>query len=476
MVGAIAHHLSQSGPHPCRNAIAQWANMTTGCGDWGDMDIRGAIFDCDGTLLDSMPMWTQECVGLLERHGVEDALRVFLEHESLDMDEKCRWYHENLGIGQSWEQLFGELWDNVADAYATRVQPFPGCERLLASLASRGVPMVLASATPRDLLREALSAHGLIDYFDELVFAGDVGRGKEHPDVYLAARRRLATPMHQTWVFEDAPFGVRSAARAGFPTVAIFNDHDGRDRSMLERWATVVSCGYEDLTPQVLEASMLRVLVVGGSPEVPSAELLRKLAQTSDFVVAADAGARALKGAGIVPHAFCGDADSCGDDVREWVSRTVAHVALFPREKDDTDLALAVACAREQAAGRGARLRLTLTGVSGGRPDHFLGVWGVLTSCLQGAPGIVEDGYCCKILSPEGDDSWYLEDRVGSTVSLVALSPGTVASARGMHWNLDHAPLAPLGDTGVSHVVDEALAELRCHAGTLAVFVLGEGK
>jgi thiamine pyrophosphokinase len=440
------------------------------------MDIRGAIFDCDGTLLDSMPMWTLECVGLLERYGVPDALRVFLEHESLDMDEKCRWYHENLGIGQSWEQLFRELWDNVAHAYATQVRPFPGCERLLSSLASRGVPMVIASATPRELLHEALSAHGLDGYFDELVFAGDVGRGKEHPDVYLAARKRLKTPIRQTWVFEDAPFGVRSAARAGFPTVAIVNDHDGRDRTLLDRWATVVSNGYADLTPEVLESRMLHALVVGGSPEVPSKKLLRDLAETSDYVVAADAGASSLKAAGIVPQAFCGDADSCGDDVYDWVRQTVEHTELYPREKDETDLVLAIKHAQREAADRKAKLRLTFTGISGGRPDHFLGVWGVLASCRQDAPSIAEDGYSCRVLSSEGDDSWYLEDCVGSTVSLVALSSDTVASARGMHWNLDHAPLVPLGDMGVSNVVDEALAELRCHAGLLAVFLLADGK
>ena len=69
------------------------------------MAIKGALFDCDGTLIDSMPMWTNCCVSLLERYGVSDAMRVFLEHESLDMDKKCYWYHDNLGIGKSGEAL-----------------------------------------------------------------------------------------------------------------------------------------------------------------------------------------------------------------------------------------------------------------------------------------------------------------------------------------------------------------------------------
>jgi thiamine pyrophosphokinase len=178
-------------------------------------------------------MWTATCVRLLERYGVGDAERVFAEHESLDMDKKCYWYHDNLGIGESGEALYHELWDMVEHEYRHGVQPFPGCAELLERLRAAHVPMVVASSTPIELLRIALEAHGLLGYFDELVFAGDVGRGKEHPDVYLAACERLGTSRESTWVFEDAPFGMRSAARAGFPVVGVLNDHDGRDEGFI---------------------------------------------------------------------------------------------------------------------------------------------------------------------------------------------------------------------------------------------------
>ncbi len=441
------------------------------------MAIEGAIFDCDGTLLDSMLMWSDACIGLLERYGVRDAPRIFAEHESLDMDKKCFWYHDNLGIGQSGEQLFHELWEDVERAYATRVRPFAGCREFLERMTARGVPMVIASATPTALLEAALEAHGLRQYFDELIFAGDVGRGKEFPDVYLAACERLGTSRSRTWVFEDAPFGVRSAARAGFPVVAVANDHDGRDIGFLERWATTVSWGYADLTPEALDPlgpKVLRALVVAGSPDPSSAGLVRVLGDEADFVVAADAGAGALMEAGVAPDVFCGDQDSVDDEACAWACATAAIVERHPVEKDDTDLGLAVRCARDEAERRGAALRLTLTCASGGRPDHMLGVWGVLAHFAAASPRLVEDGFECRVLSPEGTPSWELTDRVGATVSLVALSPEASVSACGMRWNLDHARLGLLDDLGVSNRATEADACVRCHGGVLAVIRVNE--
>ena len=177
------------------------------------MPIDAALFDCDGTILDSMPMWTNSCVGLLRSYGVAQAEKVFYEHESLDMFAKCAWYHQNLGIGESSEALYRELWRTVEAAYGNEVRPYEGCESFLCALRAKGVPMVIVSSTPPELVWAALRKHGLDVYFDQVIFAGDVGRGKEHPDCYLYAAHKLGTACENTWVFEDAPFGIRSAAR-----------------------------------------------------------------------------------------------------------------------------------------------------------------------------------------------------------------------------------------------------------------------
>ncbi len=436
------------------------------------MAIRGAIFDFDGTLVDSMPMWTDVCVRLLQRYGVDDAERVFAERESLDMEQKCVWYHENLGIGASAAELCDELREDVLRAYRHEVRRFSGCKRFLEQLRSRGVPMVIASATPVDLLREGLEAQGLADYFQDVVFAGDVGMSKDHPHVYVEACERLGTDRESTWVFEDAPFGVRAAARSGFPTAALHNDHDGRDVRFLEKWATIVLHGYEGLTIADLDGltpHVLHALLVGGSPQPSSVQLVSELAGQADIVIAADRGASALMSAGVDPDVFCGDEDSASAEACAWAHEHAEKIVRHPVEKDDTDLGLCVAQAREEADSRGAALRLTFTCVSGGRSDHALAVWGVVERASDASPEVVEDGYACHVLSRLGAPECRFMEREGATVSAIALASDTVASAWGMRWNLDHRPMEPLSDVGVSNRVTSANAGFRCHSGVLAV-------
>ncbi len=438
------------------------------------MALRGAIFDCDGTLLDSMPMWTEQCVGLLERYGVHDAQKVFEEHESLDMDKKCFWYHENLGIGKSGEALLDELWESVRAAYRRDVRPYEGAREFLEELRSCGVPCITLSSTPTSLLREALEDHDLLEYFDDLLFVGDVGRGKEYSDCYLAACRKLGFAKEDTWVFEDAPFGVRSAVRAGMPTVAILNDHDGRDEGFMHKWATLVCKTYVGLSARDLEALSPRVmdaLVVAGSPEPSSSAHVSAIAKQADFVVAADGGLDVLQRANATVNAYCGDKDSGSAEAIAWALQHGVPMDVYPTAKDCPDLELAILLARDEADNRGAALRLTLTCASGGRADHALGVYGTLAANADVCPTLSEDSFECKVLSPLGQDTWSIEGRAGATLSVIPIDANTSVTEMGMVWNLDHEAMGVLAPRGVSNVVEDDRALVRCDSGTAAVFL-----
>ena len=217
------------------------------------MPITGAIFDCDGTIVDSMPMWRYVPDRLLQRYGARMTPEVFEATEPLNCDDECLWFHEHLGVGESGEALYDELRAMIREEYAHVIKAFPGVKSFLEELAAAGIPMVVASSTPADDLRVALAAHGLDGYFKDIIFTGDVGRGKEHPDVYLHALGVLGTDRATTWVFEDAPFGVRTAHEAGFPTVALINDHDGRDEAFLKEHSDILVHGYGELSRALIE-------------------------------------------------------------------------------------------------------------------------------------------------------------------------------------------------------------------------------
>lgn len=244
----------------------------------------------------------------------------------------------------------------------------------------------------------------------------------------------------------------------------------------------------------------MRALLVAGSPEPSSPELVARLAKEAGLVVAVDRGADACRAAGVVPGAFCGDADTVSPDTLAWIRglqgadapelsvvpaddvRETPEVGqmgesfgirLFPPAKYDTDLSLAFSCARELARELGEPLEVTLTCASAGRMDHALAVFGVLTSNADLAPVLVEDAFECRILSPRGTDAWtFGEEARGKHFSFVALADGSVVSETGMRWNLDHYHVDALRDRGISNVVDDAGASITCHEGTVAAFLL----
>lgn len=446
------------------------------------MEITGAIFDCDGTLVDSMGMWGRAFGWLCERYGVTDLTQD--DVESLSLRDGCAVLHDRFGVAAPVDQLYEEICAHVRDAYRREVKLMAGARELLDELSDAGVPMVVASSTPVRELRCALDAHGLAGYFSDVVSTEDVGgRDKEFPDVYLEAARRISSAPATTWVFEDAPFGVRTARRAGFAVVGILNEHDGRREEDIRPNCDVFVHALPEVSLALLRdferegeavGAPLRVLVVAGSPEPSAPELVARLADEADYVVCADGGADACRAAGVAPDVFCGDEDSASRGAAAWARRVARESVHVPTEKYATDLSLAIGCAHHEASRRAAPLALTLTCASGGRPDHALAVVGQLALARAASARLVEDGFEMRVVSAGGTCSWRLgAEAVGRTFSAVAVAPGTRVDERGMRWELSDKPMELLGDLGISNVVTSPEAEVACRAGAVAAFLLG---
>lgn len=216
-----------------------------------------------------------------------------------------------------------------------------------------------------------------------------------------------------------------------------------------------------------------RVLVVGGSPERPRPELLRALALQTDVVVACDSGADACRGAEVSVDVLVGDEDSVSDDGLAFARTSGAAELAYPEDKDAVDLALALDWVRANVPDV---LDVTLAGVTGGRTDHALAVLGLAARAADLCPIVAENDATYRILSPVGCSTWeFVPSDRGRTASVVALLGPATVSERGMRWNLDRAVMEPLGDWGVSNVVEEAGgAAVEVHEGVALVCLLRE--
>ena len=212
------------------------------------MDKRFAIFDMDGTLVDSMGYW--QCLEreFLIRKGVTDGLDDILERtKPLTLPEAAAFFSEYCKLDGTPEQLVDEVLSIMEEHYRTDVLLKPGVVAYLDKLKQQGVAMCVASATPPDLVRLCLERLGLEHYFSFLLSCVDVGAGKRQPDVFLEAARRLGAQPGETAVYEDSVYAVRTAHAAGFYVVAI---HDGPQNEAF--WDEMVSLSDEAIVDWTL--------------------------------------------------------------------------------------------------------------------------------------------------------------------------------------------------------------------------------
>ncbi len=209
-----------------------------------------------------------------------------------------------------------------------------------------------------------------------------------------------------------------------------------------------------------------KVLVVCGSPVVASADLLRRLAGECDHVVAVDRGLDALLGAGLGCDVYVGDVDTVSDAGRALVdAATEFEVERHDPYKDYTDLALAL----DSVCRRWPGAEVVATCATGGRPDMALSVLGLLASYKDAPVWIAEDKVTSRIL--HRGESWTIDGAEGKTFSIIAIAPNTEVSEHGLEWELDHAPLGLLADTGISNIV-RTTATITVHQGTAIGFLL----
>lgn len=183
----------------------------------------GAIFDCDGTLIDSMGVWRELENSIAIRAGREltDAERDAIA--PMTIPECGVFFHEELGVFESPEAVVDYIDEFMYDYYAHRAKLRPGARAFLEGLASYGVPMAVASSTPHALLEAAFESAGVRPLLQAIFSVDDVGVSKREPAIFEAARAALGTEKAHTWGFEDSLYAVRTLKSAGFPAYAVYD-------------------------------------------------------------------------------------------------------------------------------------------------------------------------------------------------------------------------------------------------------------
>lgn len=183
----------------------------------------GAIFDCDGTLLDSMGVWREMESEFAHRAGGEltEADRDLLT--TLTTPEAGRFFHEKFGLGSSADDVVRMVNEYMLNYYSTRAVARPGALSFVQGLSELGVRLSVASSSPVAFLRAGLAHTGFLPLLDAVVSVDDVGKPKREPAVYERAQSLMGTDAAMTWGFEDAVYAIGTLKRAGLHTLAVYD-------------------------------------------------------------------------------------------------------------------------------------------------------------------------------------------------------------------------------------------------------------
>ena len=187
------------------------------------MAIRGAIFDMDGTLTDSMHMWYHLGEKYLKAKGIEPEKGLSEKFWNMSALESAEYMKQRYHLEGDAKTVMEEIYSVLRTFYSTRVKEKPGVRIVLDELEEKGIPMCVASATDTELVECALEFTGLRKYFGQIFCCRKVGAGKHTDKIYQIARESMGCEVKETAVFEDAFHAVQTVHQAGFPLVGIYD-------------------------------------------------------------------------------------------------------------------------------------------------------------------------------------------------------------------------------------------------------------
>ena len=210
-------------------------------------NVSGLVFDCDGTLLDTLDVWRAVEEPLFAQIPFTLSQEQEDEIHSAPIEEAARIFHDVYGVGESADAVLSHLDNGLLSYYAEKADPLPGAVDLVKNAVKRGIPCVVVSSSPVRYLEAGLSRARIIDCFKRLISTEEAGVSKRDPRIYRLALDVLGSDKETTWALDDAPYACRAMSSFGFKTIAPVNGEGAKRRAEKAAAATLVVETLEEL-------------------------------------------------------------------------------------------------------------------------------------------------------------------------------------------------------------------------------------
>lgn len=210
------------------------------------MNLKGAIFDLDGTLLDSMFIWDTIGADYLISRGITPEEGLNEKFKSLSIIQAAEYYRSNYGLIDSVEEIVDGVNKMIEHYYFDVVNTKTGVKKLLERFSNQGVKMCVATATDKYMAEAALKRNGIYYYFSGILTCTEVGAGKDSPKIFEKAIELLEIKKEESIVFEDAIYAIETAKSAGFYVVGIEDKSSKIDKEKIKESCDNYIEKYED--------------------------------------------------------------------------------------------------------------------------------------------------------------------------------------------------------------------------------------
>jgi len=214
-------------------------------------NIKAAIFDLDGTLIDSMWVWGKIDEDYFKNRNMVLPSNLKSQIEHLSFDDTAQYFKTNFGILDTIEEIKKEWIDFAYVEYLNNVKLKPGVVEFLSLLKTLNIKIGLATSSSTALLEAVLQANGIYHFFDSITLTDEVSRGKSFPDVYLLAAEKLGVTPAECIVFEDILPAVKGAKAAGMKVIGVYDDFSKLDRDDIINHADMYIIEYHEITTAI---------------------------------------------------------------------------------------------------------------------------------------------------------------------------------------------------------------------------------
>lgn len=186
-------------------------------------DKKLVIFDCDGTLLNSMPMWDHVGTEYILSQGITPPEDMEQRLISMTLEQSGEYYIRELGLKKTVEEYLEDIYAFVDHKYRYELELKPGAKEFVRLMVQSKKKVCILTTTGRPCVEAAMQHHGLDVLIPTVFTCGELGMGKTKPDIYRYVAGKMGEETGRTLVFEDAPFAIQNAKKAGCSVVSVYD-------------------------------------------------------------------------------------------------------------------------------------------------------------------------------------------------------------------------------------------------------------